>query len=162
MTSGGFNNGGFGLLEILLAIGLLAIFLSGTVFLTAENASAVVGANYKLQALALAQEGIEAASSIRNRSWSNITNGPHGLGTSAGLWQFTGASDQQGPFTRTITVAEVCSTVNAFTESFCGPQSGRYGGLPDPNAKRVTVKLQWSDAFGKANTIEMVNLLVNY
>lgn len=110
---------GSSLIEIVIAIGLLAIFAStlfvtiGSQYLSSSNA------HQSLQAISMAREGLEAAKSIRDTGWSALTVGTHGLAYATNTWSFQNASDTADGFRRTITVTalsanerQVVSTVS--------------------------------------------------
>ena len=72
------NNKGQSLLEVIIALGLFAI-AAGTVFI-------LLGSQFKsleivrdgTQAISLAEEGLEAVRTIRDRYWDELDLGNHG------------------------------------------------------------------------------------
>ncbi|MBU1958051.1 hypothetical protein KJ680_06565 [bacterium] len=85
------------MLEILLAI---TIFAFGIVTLGVLYIDANVTQRKSLErtkAMALAEEGIEAARSIRDRAFVQVTTGTHGLALSAGQWVLSGTSIYNAP-----------------------------------------------------------------
>lgn len=112
---------GQSLVEILVAI---------TVFITVAGAittalyggqNAGVDAENATSAGELALEGREAVRSIRNRSWTELTDGVHGLNFSGSQWVLLGASDTRDIFTRVVEIAS-----------------------PDANTKIATTTITWS------------------
>lgn len=101
------KHSGITLLEVVLAVGLFTLIGSG-LFLAAWGAISAteVSQNYQA-ALALAEEGLEAARSLRDQNWNNLTAGPHGLTNSNGFWEWIPTFDVSGIFTRQITVTDL-------------------------------------------------------
>lgn len=98
--------GGFTLIEVLFAILLLGIMLSSILLSLSGQYSHIAQSNSQLQAASLAEEGLEAARSIRDMNWSNLSTGPHGLSFSTSGWTFSNTSDTQNGFTRTVTITD--------------------------------------------------------
>lgn len=103
---------GFSLVEVLLAVALLGIFsvilISG--FITGQENSALAVA--RVQATQLAHEGLAAARSIRDNSFSALTVADHGIVVGgSGAWDFSGTSDATvldgRTFTRQVAVTNV-------------------------------------------------------
>lgn len=98
------------LIEVIIAIGLLAIFAStlfvyiGSQLVTSQNTAQSV------QAVSLAHEGLEAARAIRDSGWSALAAGPHGLAFSSSAWSFQNTSDTTDGYSRTVTVTDLSST----------------------------------------------------
>lgn len=55
----------------------------------------------------LAEEGIEAVRSIRDRGFTNLSPGVYGLSLVGRRWGLVGAPDTTGPFLRTVTITSV-------------------------------------------------------
>jgi len=100
---------GFSLLEIVIAVGIFAIFAPAVALLVLGGVKGITGNEQKIAAVDLAQEGLEAAESIRDYAWANLTTGAHGLWNSNGYWEFNGTSETIGAYTRTVTVNSVDS-----------------------------------------------------
>ncbi len=60
---------GFGILEVLIASGIIAIFAGGVVILGNMALRSVVINKHRLQAAYLAQEAVEAVRNIRDSNW---------------------------------------------------------------------------------------------
>ncbi|MFA5129801.1 MAG: prepilin-type N-terminal cleavage/methylation domain-containing protein [Patescibacteria group bacterium] len=97
---------GFTLIEVLFSIMILGILLSTVLLSLSGQLTHVTDSNSRLQAASIAEEGLEAARSIRDTNWSSLAAGAHGLTFSGGNWTFTSASDTTNGFTRTITVTD--------------------------------------------------------
>ena len=60
-----------------------------------------------LEAIYLAQEGLEASRSIRDIGWEYLATGTHGLLYDDSSWSFAGTHELIGKFTRTISVGDL-------------------------------------------------------
>ncbi len=76
-----------------------------------------------LRAAFLAQEGLEAARSIRDGNFELLTDGAYGIATSSARWVFSGASDSQSGFTRVVTVAAINERQKKITSVVTWPKS---------------------------------------
>jgi Tfp pilus assembly protein PilV len=99
------TNKGISLLEVILAGSVFALFVTALAssLLFGTEGTAVAGT--RMHALFLAEEGFEAARNIRDASFSNLTNGTYGLGTSSNQWAFIGGSDTTDLFTRSVALS---------------------------------------------------------
>jgi hypothetical protein len=80
-----------------------------------------------MKAVYLAQEGLEAARSIRNSAFTNLTDGTFGLGITSNRWTLTGANDVvDSIYTRQIQVSSINSTTKQVvaTVSWTGTPGG--------------------------------------
>lgn len=97
---------GQSLIEVILAVALIAIFASSlSVYLNNQLAYMTRGQN-ALEAIYLAQEGLEAARSIRDEGWEYLATGTHGL-VYTGIWEFSGNEEKIGRFFRKIIVDSI-------------------------------------------------------
>lgn len=149
------KNLGFSLIEIIVAIGLAAIFIpviGSTLSFSIRSSSQ--GEKFS-QAHRLAQEGMEAIFYLKSHGgseWQWELNNPENtvLGeyyqpTQVGAdWQLGGKIPEdsltpEGIFTRKIAVAEV---------SRCGLrvcEEGEIGGIPDKHSRKITVYVTWPE-----------------
>jgi len=86
-------NSGQSLIELLVAAGIFILVASAAVTALIGGQIANLQASQNAIALSLAQEGLEAARSIRDNSWADLTTGSHGLAISANRWVFQGTSE---------------------------------------------------------------------
>ena len=103
------KNKGFSLVEVLIA---LAVFILGIVsigFLILDSSVSSRQGIERTQAILLAHEGLSAARAIRDNDFDDLTVGTHGIAISSNTWIFSGSSDTQDQFTRTITVTDIDS-----------------------------------------------------
>ncbi len=148
---------GQSLLEVVLVTFLFGVL--GTGLLATLLSSSVVssrGIEYSL-GTGYIQEGIEAVRSIRDRDWSELTNGTHGLTTAAGYYDFAGTSDSldNENFIRTITLEDVYRS---------GSLTGdiAVSGILDAATKRVTVNVTWEVPAGLPKNIDAVFYVTNW
>ncbi|MFA4846172.1 MAG: hypothetical protein WC654_06475 [Patescibacteria group bacterium] len=103
------NSHGSTLLEVVLVTFLFGVIGTGLVStLIGSSQTSKRGMEHTVAA-GYIKEGIEATRSIRDRDWSELANGTHGLSTGSGYYDFSGTSDSLdgGVYTRTITIEDV-------------------------------------------------------
>lgn len=116
----------FSLVEVILAIGLFsALVLAMTSGVTFAIQSTQIFA-IKNKAIFLADEGLEAARSIRNEAFANLTLGTFGLAQTGNKWVLSGSSDVVGPYTRSLVITSIDSTTKQVvsTVSWSSPSAG--------------------------------------
>lgn len=129
------------LIELVVAMGIFVIvanvlfFLILDSYITGRLSEEITIANF------LAEEGLEAARSIRDNNWTDLENGDHGLIISApGNWRFSGTSEMiDGKFTRIINVGEI-----------------------DLNRKQITSRIIWQFTEAKPQEIRLITYLTNW
>jgi hypothetical protein len=113
------NSSGFVLLEPILAgtLLLIVVFVITTTLVAGRESMALV--SEQTQALYLAQEGIEAARSLRDSSFEELTPGTWGISREGSTWTFENEPDITGSFRRTVTIgvprADVLSVTSTVT-----------------------------------------------
>lgn len=143
------NSTGFGIIEIIVAMGIFIIIAVTAVSTISQGFSTVRLGDNETDATIYAQEGIEAVRSIKNQAWSNLTNGNHGASSGGGFWAFSGTSDTKGSYTRQITVADTYrDTSNNIQLSGCANQL-------DLNTKKVTSAVNWNFTAVRANSVSL-------
>ncbi len=130
---------GFTLVEVLIAAAIFVLFVSVMVALIVDVYTSQRASEEYTEATFLAHEGLEAARAIRDFNWANLTNGPHGLVLSGGVWTFSGTSDSLGNFTRQITVTEI-----------------------DPHRKQVTSQVTWPITPVRTGDVTLDTYLTNW
>ncbi len=98
------------MVEILFALAAMVMIVTAAAGITTMTEKAVVEMSMEMQAVTVAEEGIQASISIADRSWSSLAVGVHGLAissTSPIMWIYTGTSDAANGFTRTVTITSV-------------------------------------------------------
>ncbi len=102
-----FTQSGMTVVEAVVAIGVFSLIVGIGYQLYITSNRLIVRADTKAQALALAEEGLEAARSIRDTSYASLTLGTSGIAQSGNKWNLSGSSDTTGIFTRTLLIGLV-------------------------------------------------------
>lgn len=111
------SQAGQSLLEALLAIGIFVIGVATTGVLVIDANVASRQGIERAQAIALAREGLEAARSLRDADFDNLTAGAHGIALASSKWTFSGASDAQNQFTRVVTITDIAADTKKIESS---------------------------------------------
>lgn len=130
---------GQSLVEIIVALGIFAIALGVTFGLLLSQFTSLEVTRSSLRAIARAEEGLEAARSIRDRGWASLEVGDHGLALSADQWVFQGTSDVEDSVSRMVTVASRSA-----------------------NEREVTVTTTWTPKLLRPRTITLRSILSNW
>lgn len=143
------------LIEAMLSIAVFFIIATATIGVFLHVTESSKQSVEYVAATGLLQEGIEAVRSIRNREYSELVNGSHGLQTASGYYEFSGTSETIGSFTRTITVEDVYRN------------SGLTGdidtsGTLDSSTKKITVNVYWNTLASKTQNINAVFYVYNF
>ncbi len=145
----GLNNRGFGLLEIVFAVSIVAgsLWALASVFLLAERAAEL--SREKIQTSFLLEEGLEVMRFLRDSSWNqNIAT------LDSGTDYYLNFSTP--PVKWTTTSSPVPAVDGIYARSFRienvlrdGGDNIASSGTTDPGTKKVTIKVTWS--FGGQN-----------
>lgn len=130
---------GQSLVEVLIA---LAVFIAGVAtigFLVLDSNVASRQGIERTQATLLAKEGLEAARSIRDADFDNLTAGSHGIALSGNKWIFSGTSDTQNQFTRTVTITNI-----------------------NVDTKRVDSAVTWQFTQARQNSVRLTDYLTDW
>jgi len=153
------RNDGFGLVEIIVAMGLFAVIATtGVVSVIGSFQTNRLGDEHTRAAI-YAQEGIEAMRSIRAQGWDDpfLTincSGGCGVDSGVGMWAIAGASNTLDGFTRTVAVSDVLrSAADDIVDS---------GGTVDVNTKKITSTVTWDFSPTRSNSLEMATYLTNF
>lgn len=132
------KNSGFSLVEIVLASGVLALLSLIFLGILTYGQESTIRASQRDRAIFLAQEGLEAARSIRDQNFANLTSGNFGLSVS-GQWSLLSQPDVNDIFSRTITIADINS-----------------------QTKQVTSKVQWKLAGASVVDVSFSTLFTDW
>jgi type II secretory pathway pseudopilin PulG len=136
---------GQSLIELMVALGIFILIVGSLAIFILEGYVSGRLAQEKTVANFLAEEGLEAARSIRDNKWSSLKNGNYGLEISGDKnWVFSGISEdlssqfKQGA-TRTITIedAGVCR-------------------------KKITSRVGWEFTGNIYQDVELITYLTNW
>jgi hypothetical protein len=145
---------GFSLVELVIAVAVFMIYTGGlAVAAVGSHLTGLENAELAKAGLFF-EEGWEAVRSIRNNDWSDITNGNHGLSSSGGSWNFSGASDNFDGITRTVTISDVYRNDSGDVVSS--------GGEIDPDTKLLEIEVNWSPVPTKNLSMHAESYLTNY
>jgi len=142
------------LIELILAIGLFAV-LATTAIATMTGFLGLSRTTEEVEEASLyAQEGLAATRAIRDQSWDNLTDEPHGLSWTGTQWVFSGTSDQRGKFVREVSIktAQRDSSGNLVDS----------GGSEDPDTKIVLVEVSWDASPTRHMEISLKSYLTNW
>lgn len=130
----------FTITELLIALAIFAVVASGIIFVIIDALEAGRASKDRTIANALAQEGLEAVRSIRNRDYSELVAGTYGLAQSGNQWILSPIAEIiQNRFTREIIIENY-----AFNE------------------KKITSKINWELRAGRTLKINLVSILSNW
>ncbi|MFW0837992.1 MAG: LamG-like jellyroll fold domain-containing protein [Candidatus Komeilibacteria bacterium] len=126
---------GFSLIEVIVAMGIFSMMVATIASVTGMTYLSEYQASNKTAAQGYANAGLEAVKAIRDRGWSELLIGQHGLDSSAGYWQWSGDSDSWDKYTRQIMIGEVYRDASGnIVDS---------GGSLDQHTKLVEVLVTW-------------------
>jgi hypothetical protein len=145
----------FAIVEVIVAMGLFAIVVSGGVGAAVKAFSVNRLGEEESSAHFLANEGIEAARAIAARNYYDVANGSYGLDDATGRWEFSGSSDSFGDkFTRTVIISDVHRDGDGnIIEA---------GGYIDLFTKRATVDVEWDFSPARPNQISLTTYLTHW
>ena len=149
-----FSSLGFGIIEIIVAMGLFLIFAgAGTTSIIQSFNTNRLG-DEESEATFYAQEGIEAVRSIKNQQWTNLTDSTNGLDNSGGTWAFSGSSDTNGRFTRVVTLIQAERDGNGDIVAS--------GGIADTDTFKVISTVTWDFTPTRNNTVDVITYLTQF
>lgn len=132
------SQSGQSLIELLLAIGLMAIILPAllTGFISSREGKAQEG--QRLGATALLREAEEAVRSVREKDWNTFAlNGTFHPVVSGSAWSLASSSESVNGYQRQIIISDAQRDPNNFNIVFSG-------GVTDPSTKKITVSVSWN------------------
>jgi len=137
---------GQSLIELIIAIALFAAVILGLSLFIFDSYNASRLALDMTKADFLAEEGLEAARSIRDDSFSNLSAGSHGLVISSGHWIFL-----QG------------TTEDLSTELNGGTRVIKIENDPiDQNIKKITSTITWKFTENRSEEVKLISYLTNW
>lgn len=129
------NQKGLSLIELMVAMAFFVLVVSGVIFLVLDAYSANRQGAERTRATLIAQEGLEAARSIKDRGWKYLTTGVYGVNDVNGFWDFGAGQDSIDQFTRQVKVENVSRQNGEIVAS---------GGTVDFDTKKVTSEVDWN------------------
>lgn len=151
--------GGFGLLEVIVAVGLWVILASAGVMMTTGSLRINSQTSDNDQAILLASEGLDAVRTIKKIGWTTpflATSCATGCGvaTVSGTWGFSGINNVIGKYTRQVLVTAVNRDGSGNIVNI--------GGNVDADTYKVESKVSWSRTPVVTGTVSLVSYLTNY
>ncbi len=143
------------LLEVVIVMAIFVVMASGIISALLSSSHSAQESGRYLVANGYIEEALQAVRSIRDRDWSQVTNGTHGFSTANGFYEFSGTSDTLGIYTRTTTIENVYRF-----GGITGPIAG--SGTLDSNSKRVTINIRWQTSLGLIKNIDSVFYVFNW
>lgn len=145
------------MIEVILAVAIFAMFAAA---ISTYALGGLVGEQSGLdhvEAELLAQQGVEAVRSIRDRAWNEIIYNQSAIRNTGNQWFFTGegSTESIGKFTRTITFAAICRDASRNIAACPGAYT-------DLNSKQVTAAVSWQPRLGITNTVRQSTYLTNW
>ncbi len=142
------------LIELILAIGLLATMATMAIATMSGLLSLNRTAQENEVASLYAEEGVEAVRAIRDRDWNDLSDGTHGLNWNGTQWEWQGTSDQRDKYARQVEVA------TARRDSQGNLVAS--GGTADPNTKMITVRVSWQVGPNRPGQVELKTYLTRW
>jgi len=150
---------GFGLIEILVAISIIGLTLSTLAGLGNFSLKIQNRLQKNTAASYLAAEGIEATRAIKDEDWTIIS----GLSVDSALhptqsgspakWSLNSSAETINGFSRQVILANVYRDSNDDIITS--------GGTLDPNTKKVTSTISWSDQ-GQSQQVSLSTYITNW
>lgn len=148
---------GFSVIEVIIAAAIFMIFAVATGTVVLQGFSGNRLGEEQTIANQYAAEGLEAARSIKNRSFANVVSPlSTGILQSGGIWTFSGGNNQFGPnnkYTRALTIADVLRD---------GSGNIALSGTPDPNTKKITSTVNWNFGPTRSESVVLSTYLTNF
>lgn len=116
------NIRGVTVIETVVSIAVFSLLAVAGYSIYTTSDRLIILADQKSTALFLAEEGIEAARSIRDGNFANLTTGTKGLLLSGNAWTFFGVQDTTNGYVRSL----IISTVDTDTKSVASTVSWNY------------------------------------
>lgn len=150
---------GFSVLEVIIAVAVFMIFSTGAILTVAQSYNANRLGEENTVATQFAAEGIEAVKSIKDRSFSGLTNfNSVGLqrNTPGNYWEFKteGSNNILEKYTRTIKVENVNRDGSGNIVAS--------GGTPDADTKKVTSTVTWNFNTARPETTSLITYLSDW
>lgn len=153
----GIRESGFGMIEAIIGVALASIFMVAFATLMMQTVKLNRVNMSKLKAEIYLRELMEVATDLGQSDWSQINelpcysvSGCHPE-ISGGKWILVYDDEQldAGVFTRRINISDVYRDSSAFTRIV------QFGGVNDPNTKKVTGTIVWNDGSHPQMSLEM-------
>jgi type II secretory pathway pseudopilin PulG len=135
------NQKGFSVLEIIFSAALAAIFVSVFVGALITSRNTAHRSGDQTRAVLVAEEGLEAVRSVRDRDFAGLTDGTYGVALANNRWDLTNTPDTTDIFTRSIEI----SSVDEGTKKIDATVTWRYGDFQTGSTTLATYLTRWRD-----------------
>jgi type II secretory pathway pseudopilin PulG len=149
------NKQGISLIEIVIAISIMAIVFSATISLLISNIKLPLKSEKIIVANGLIQEAEAALRSLRHSSWSGFSPGLVqilGADSSWGIIPSEGEEQING-YSRRIEIEPVYRDSNLNLVETPGPDD-----FSDPLSKSISIRVSWEDGFGEHSSSKEILL----
>ena len=152
-----FKRQGWSLMEAMIAVALFALLASSLVSLSVGALNPWLNLSGESQAIALADEGLEAVRTIQVRAWNELNVKISGLDWATVGWKLIGENSKEviGDYTRQIKISSVCRD-----------NSGQIASCPaaktDPHMLLVTALVSWQTPAGGTKQVLRKTYLSNW
>lgn len=103
-------------MEVLIAMAVFLMIIIVLGFLLYSAYLNSVEGGHRTEAVLLAKEGVEAARSLRDEDFANLTPGAFGLTLAVGnTWTLSGSQDTTGSFVRQVQIEDITSEMKKIT-----------------------------------------------
>lgn len=130
---------GFSLVEAILTVSLFGFLVVALAGGYVAGRSTTSGSALRGRAVFLAEEALEAARSLRNQSFSNLTSGTYGLTLMNGTWQLSNTPETLGTFRRRLTITSL-----------------------DADRRQVEAIVSWQERPGYERSVTLTSELTNW
>lgn len=138
---------GQSLIELLVAMGVFVLAVSTISFLIIDSYVSNRAGRERIKATFLAEEGLEAAKSIRDNNWAGLADlsdgSYHGIATSGNNWIFQGTEDDISDQLREGKREIIVKTI-------------------DSDRREVTSQVTWKLTEGRSQKVSLVTYLTNW
>lgn len=145
------------LMESIIALAIFSLIAAALASLLLGGSSGSLEGSERTHADALAQEGLEAVRSIRDRGWNELAYSASGVSAVGGEWVLDGegTSDSEPPFTRQILKTAVCRSAGGDI-TICP------GAATDPDTFYITSRVTWQSSGGASLTHSRSSYITNW
>lgn len=136
---------GNSMIEVIIAMALLLMFTIAFLQMSISGSDGDFRARKISEANAFARQGLEAARSIAEQDFQQLTVGNHGIGIAGSVYAFSGSTNSTNGYTRTVTVDLVRR--NAASDIV------QSGGDIDYDTRSVSSKVEWMEGARARSTL---------
>ncbi len=145
-----FYKKGMTIIEVVISIGIFSVLstVGYQVYITAHGISERT--RLASQAVWFAEEGIEATRSIRDKDFSLLSAGTKGLALVSNAWAFSGTSDTNGIFSRSLAISTLSADSRQVTSTITWPYKGTTN-----TSVLTTVLTNWHKSINMASALSV-------